>query len=184
MVCKLFKTLNNPLKLMMLERVYGAKDGMNVGLLADEMSSRGLVLSGVSQYLKELEGLGVVQRGRAGRYVNYKADCSRAHPAVREIVMGVIGRMKKGDMSFADVFPALMNPFRAKVVAALSKAGTIPAVDICEKTDHQPKHLKRDLQPAVDAGLIWADDGDVVLASYHYVEPSDPLVRLFVAHIS
>jgi len=184
MVCKLFKVLNNPLKLMILAKVYAAKDGLNVGLLADEMSSHGLLLSGVSQYLKELEGLGVVQRGRAGRYVNYKADCSRAHHAVREIVTGVIGRMRKGDLTFAYVFPALMNPFRAKVVAALAKAGTISAAEICEKTDHQPKHLKRDLQPAVDAGLIWADDCDMALASYRYAEPSDPLVRMFVAHIS
>ena len=55
MICELCKVCNNPLKLEMLVRIHSAKDGVNVGILADEMGSRGLVLSGVSQYLKQLE---------------------------------------------------------------------------------------------------------------------------------
>ena len=179
MICELCKVCNNPLKLEMLVRVHSAKDGVNVGILADEMFSRGLVLSGVSQYLKQLESLGVVRRYRAGRYVNYFPDLSRATADVRTVVEAIVAR--KGSLKpLAPCFAALMNPFRAKVVAALRKAGEISAVEICEKTEHQLRYLKRDLKAAEDAGLVWSDDSEPALAVYHYCEPSDPIARLLV----
>ena len=180
MIGELCKLLNNSLKLEMLLRIYAAKDGMNVGILADEMSRRGLVLSGVSQYLKQFESLGVIRRSRAGRYVNYFPDMKCASADVKAVVEAVVSR--KGNVSgLAPCFAALMNPFRAKVIAALRQAGEISGVEICSKTEHQLRHLKRDLQAAVDAGLIWADDAEPSLAVYHFREHPDPIVRLMVS---
>ena len=66
-ISELCKLLHNPLRLEILRRVYDAKGGVNVGYLADEFTDSGLGLSGVSQYLKQLERIGVVKRERAGR---------------------------------------------------------------------------------------------------------------------
>ena len=179
MICELCKLLNNPLKLEMLLRVYSAKDGVNVGVLADEMSPRGLVLSAVSQYLKQLESLGAVRRVRAGRYVNYFPN-DAASADIRSVIATIAAR-KGNCRTLAPYFAALMNPFRAKVVAALRKAGKISGVEICERTEHQLRYLKRDLQAAVDAGLVWADDSEPSLAVYRFCEPTDPVARLLVS---
>jgi len=40
--------------------------------------------------------------------------------------------------------------------------------------------LKRDLQLAVDAGILDPDDSDTPVAVYHYREPSDPTARLLI----
>lgn len=185
MVCEMCKLLNNALRLEILVRVFEAKDGINVGYLADDMQNSGLGVSGVSQYLKQLERLGVIRRVRAGRYVNYEADMRRADPKVCTAVEAIVPAVKKGGVDvLLPVFGALMNPFRARVVAAVAKAGAIPATEICEKTEHQVKYLKRDLQPAVDAGLLDPDDSDTALAVYHYVEPLDPVVRVLVSLLS
>jgi len=181
MLCEMCKMLNNPLRLEILLRTFAAKDGMNVGFLADEMRQEGLGVSAVSQYLMQLERLGIVRRVRAGRYVNYVVDMRRAHPKVRHAVEAIVAAGRNGCAGFAPVFGVLMNPFRAAVVAAVAKKGAISAVDICEKTLHQLKYLKRDLQAAVDAGLLYPDDSETALAVYRYVEPSDPTVRLLVS---
>ena len=103
-------------------------------------------------------------------------------PAVRKATKAIVDRMMNGKVrDFAYVFDVLMNPFRAKVVAAVAKAGAIPALEICEKLEHQAKHLRRDLQCALDAGLLTVDDSDVGCAVYRYVAPSDPLVELLVS---
>ena len=181
-LCEMCKLLNNGLRLEILARVFGAKDGINVGYLADDMQNCGLGLSGVSQYLKQLERLGVIRRVRAGRYVNYVADMRKANPQVRTAVEAIVPAARKGKGErLLPVFGALMNPFRAGVVAAVAKAGAISAGEICEKTEHQMKYLKRDLQAAVDAGLLTPDDSDTELAAYHFVEPADPIVRLLVS---
>ena len=180
-ICEMCKLLYNALRLEILVRVFDAKDGISVGYLADDMQNSGLGVSGVSQYLKQLERLGVVRRVRAGRYVNYEADMRRADLKVRTAVVAIVPKVKKGGAdALLPVFGALMNPFRARVVAAVAKAGAISAVEICEKTEHQVKYLKRDLQAAVDAGLVDPDDSDTAQAVYHYIEPSDPIVRALV----
>ena len=48
-ICNLCRLLANPLRLEMLARVRSAADGMNVGVLADELSLSGIGQSGVSQ---------------------------------------------------------------------------------------------------------------------------------------
>lgn len=179
-ICEMCKLLNNPLRLEILLRTYAARDGMNVGLLADEMRPLGLGVSAVSQYLRQLERLGVVRRERAGRYVNYVADVRRAHPKVRRAVEAVVAAAGKGD-GLTPIFAALMNPFRARAVAAVAKAGALSATDLCAKLRHQTKYLKRDLREAVDAGLLVADDTETALATYCYIVPADPTAQLLVS---
>ena len=184
-ICELCKLLNNPLRIEILLRTYATRDGMNVGVLAGEMLRFGLGLSGVSQYLRQLERLGVVRRERTGRYVNYLPDMRAATSAVQQLVTLLLKESKKSDLSGRiPVFAALMNPFRARVVAAVARARAIPAVEICEKTLHSRKHLRRDLQAALDAGLLAVDDSDDDLATYRYVSPSDPVARQLVALLS
>ena len=94
--CEMCKLLNNRLKLEILVRVFESEDGINVGYLADDMQNSGLGLSGVSQYLKQLERLGVVRRVRAGRYVNYEMDLRRADPKVRTAVEAIFAAVREG----------------------------------------------------------------------------------------
>ena len=183
-LCNLCKLLSNPLRLEMLGRVCLATDGVNVGVLADDLSLSGIGQSGVSQYLKQLASAGVVRRVRAGRYVNY-VRCNPPVPSVRKAVEAVVQRMKKNnDRDFAYIFNVMMNPFRAQVVAAVAKAGAISAMEICERLEHQVKYLKRDLQCAVDAGLLSVDDSDSRLAVYRYIAPTDPIAALIVSLVS
>ena len=180
-LCNLCKLLSNPLRLEMLGRVHLAVDGVNVGVLADDLSLSGIGQSGVSQYLKQLASAGVVRRVRAGRYVNY-VRCDPQAPTVRKAVEAIVQRVKKShNRDFAYIFNVMMNPFRAHVVAAVAKAGAISATEICERLGHQIKYLKRDLQCAVDAGILSVDDSDSQFAVYRYVEPSDELVSVIVS---
>ena len=184
-ICELCKLLKNPLRLEVLLRTYAAKDGMNVGVLADDMQRSGLGLSGVSQYLKQLERIGVLRRERAGRYVNYLPDARQAGHKVRQAVAAIVAAARQSGVApFAPAFDALMNPFRARVVAAVARAGAIPALEICEMTRHSAKYLKRDLQAAIDAGILDADDSDTTWAVYRYIAPSDPTARLLVSLVS
>jgi len=181
-ICEMCKLLNNPLRVKILLRTYAAKDGMNVGLLADELQNDGIGISGVSQYMKQLERIGVIRRVRAGRYVNYVADSRKASKKVCQAIDAIVAYSKDNDVTnLQPTFAALMNPFRATIIAALAKAGSISAVEIAEKTIHQQKHLKRDLQAAVDAGLIDIDDSEVAFATCHYCKPTDPIIKLLVA---
>jgi len=66
-------------------------------------------------------------------------------------------------------------------VAELARVGEMSAVDICEKTAHILQYLKRDLKPAEEAGLIFSDDTEAVLAVYHYIKPADPFVEMLVS---
>jgi len=114
--------------------------------------------------------------------VNYIADTSHATPAVAEAISAISERIcRSDDRDWTGVFAALMNPFRAMVVSQIAKAGSISAEEICEKTNHQARYLKRDLQEAVDAGLISPDGDEVIFATYHYLNPKDSLVRLLVS---
>lgn len=181
-LCEMCKLLNNRFRLEILVRVFRAKGGMNVGWLADEMEGKGLGVSGVSQYLKQLERLGVVRRVRAGRYVNYEADTQRADPKVRTAVEAIVTAVTEERPGvLLPVFAALMNPFRAGVVAAVAKAGAISAHEICERTEHQMKYLKRDLQAAVDAGILDPDDSEISRAVYRYITPRDSAARTLVS---
>ena len=181
-LCEMCKLLYNPLRLEILMRTYAARDGVNVGVLGEAMKPSGLGVSGVSQYLKQLERIGVVRRERAGCYVNYMPDTRRARPKVRQFVEALVAGTGKDDLvPLEPVFGALMNPFRARVVSAVAQAGAIPAAEICERTHHPSRHLGRDLRMAVDAGLIDPDDSEATCATYHYVEPADPLSRLLVS---
>jgi len=181
MIYELFKLLNNPLKIEMLLRIHSSREGFSVGQMADEMQRYGLEMSSVSLYLKQLGRTGAIRRSRAGKYVNYIPDMSRAPDKVRKAVEAIVPRLKNGNsQSLDEVFAALMNPFRAKVVSALAKAASISAAEICEKTCHQSKYLRRDLQAAIDAKLIDCDSPNTSTATYRFIPQSDPLVQLLI----
>lgn len=179
MVSAFYKLLKNPLRVDLLVRIHTSKEGVNVSILADEMERSGLGVSGVSQYLKQLEAFHVIRRERAGRYVNYLPDLSGADPKVGAVVKLIVANAKKR-LAFKGVFAALMNPFRARVVAAVAAAGEISGVEICEKTNHQMKYLKRDLQEAVEAGILDPSDSEPRAAVYRYRPPADPTARRLV----
>jgi len=167
--------LTNPLKRVIILRVYDAKDGLNVGILADEMQQKGLCMAGVSQYLRQFEQMGLIKRYRAGRHVNYVGNANAANPTVRKAFELIRDRMKKDDGVCERVFGVLRNPFRASVVAALSQGRRLSAAEICDKTGHNPKLLKRDLKEALDEGIV-DTDGD----SFWYVEPADSVLAQLV----
>jgi len=179
-VCELYKLLHNPLRLEMLRRVYASRDGMNVGVLVDEMMPGDIKQSCVSQYLMQLAKASVIVRRRAGRYANYYADNALASARVRAAVYTTVSELEKTpDLDFSRFFGVMMNPFRAAVICAISKYGAMDAAAICERFDHQVKYVKRDLQVAVDAGILAIDDSDS--PTYRFVEPS---VRVFSKLIS
>lgn len=179
MITAFYKLLNNSLRVDLLVRINTSKEGANVSILADEMEQSGLGLSGVSQYLKQLEAFHVIRRERAGRYVNYLPDLSKADLKVCAAVELIIANAKKRK-SFEGIFAALMNPFRARVVAAVAAAGEISGEEICAKTNHQMKYLKRDLQDAVEAGILDPSDSEPRAAVYRYHPFEDPAARRLV----
>lgn len=179
MITAFYKLLNNSLRVDLLVRIHTSKECVNVSILADEMEQSGLGVSGVSQYLKQLEAFHVIRRERAGRYVNYLPDLSAADPKVCAAVKLIVANEKKRQ-DFEGVFAALMNPFRARVVAAVAAAGEISGEEICEKTNHQMKHLKRDLQEAVEAGILDPSDSEPRAAVYRYRPPVDSTARQLV----
>lgn len=180
-VPELCKLLNNPLRLKMLVRVHASPDGMNVGVLADMMQGEGLNQSGVSQYLKQLGHLGVIRRERAGRYVNYHADCTNCGQQVAEAVRLVVDRVRRGgDSDFARFFGVLMNPFRAAVIVHLAAGNAGDPAALCAAFGHHRNYLRRDLQVALDEGLLSVDDSDEAFGVYSFVKPADDLVAALV----
>lgn len=154
---------------------------MNVGLLADALSAAGLNQSGVSQYLKQLAHVGVIRRERAGRYVNYRADWVSGGAKVTEAARLIVSRIQeKGDLDFTRFFGVLMNPFRAAVITYLAKGGAGDPGSICAVFQHQRRNLRRDLQVALDEGLLSVDDSSEVFGVYSFVTPADPLVARLV----
>jgi len=179
-VCELYKLLYNPLRLEILRRVCASRDGMNVGQLVDEMTKHDIRQSCVSQYLKQLEHVGVIVRRRAGKYANYFADSSNAPANVRDAVHEIIWyRNAHPQHDVGPVLGVLMNPFRAAVVRAIAGAGRMDGPTICARFAHQPKYLKRDLQAAVDAGLLAMDDSEDPV--YRFVPPSDMITEKLIA---
>ena len=183
-ICQLCKVLSNPLRLEILTHIYHTKEGFNFGLLVDKMQKSKLCASGVSQYLKELERLGIIRRRREGCYVNYYADHSRAPHAVAEITSLIVEYTRKNkNHNLTCAFQALMNPFRANVIRLLAQKSPLPAETICEKTNHFSKYLKRDLLPALKAGLITENATSGIYTTYSYVPPHDPILVCIMEHM-
>ena len=176
----LCKRLDNPIRRELLRRVYTSRDGgANVGLAQD---NSGLGMSGTSQYLKQLEELGLIRRERAGRYVNYLADWSQAPGAVQEIAALIHRRFSEGgDLEpLEPVFHSLMNPFRGRAIHWLSTGGSGDKAALCERFNKRREVLARDLQPAVEAGLLEVTDDDSETGAYVYRAPADPLARRLI----
>lgn len=178
----LCKILHNPRKVEMLLHIYDSEDGVvNVGELGRYMSDRGVKLSGVSQYLKQFEVLGLLMRERAGRFVFYHADMSGALREVREVARLVRARHEsKGDMSFLKYFGVLMNPFRARLANYLYHGGDGRMAVICDRMNCTLLHFARDLGTGIELGMfVYEDVGDGI---WHLNLPDDEIIRKVVEY--
>jgi len=175
-VWDLCKVLENEHRMMLLAEIYKSRDGgCNVGYLADRMLGK-LEFPAVSQYLKQLESLGLLRRERCGKYVNYLDDMREAEDGVRQVARMIRAEIKeKGMYDDHNMFRALMNAFRAKVCRYLMEGGNGEKSVICDKFKHFSKYLVRDLQPAVEAGLL-----SEYVEAYELMLPADPIVRRIV----
>ncbi len=172
------RKLNNEARLELLRQVYVSKFGLNVELAGDTSK---LGQSGISQYMKQLEALGLVKRERIGRFVNYHPELKAATIVARTLVpllMELFKSSRKPDLSFTHVFPALMNPLRARIVARLAKKGAMTFDEITDEFDIQPRHFSRHMTPILECALA-VKDGD----TYSYQPPSDPIAQTIISLI-
>lgn len=169
----LCKVLENEHRKALLVEIYRSREGgCNVGFLVDVMQGR-LEAPAVTQYLKQLEGLGLLHRERCGKYVNYYDDMREANDDVRDAARMIRREMRtKGCYDDRGMFRALMNAFRARVCHYLLEGGNGEKNEICERFRHFSKYLARDLQPAVASGLLAE-----YVEAYELTLPNDPIIR-------
>lgn len=175
-VWDLCKVLENEHRRALLAEIYKSPEGgCNVGYLVDKLRGK-IEAPAVTQYLKQLEQLGLLRRERCGKYVNYSDDMSEASSRVRDIALMIREEMRTaGAYDDHGMFRALMNAFRAKVCRYLLHGGSGEKSAICDKFQHFSKYLARDLQPAVACGLLTEYED-----SYELSLPSDPIVRRII----
>ena len=168
-LCKVFE---NAHRMTLLAEIYNNLDcGANVGWLVDRMSGR-LEAPAVTQYLRQIELLGLLRRERSGRYVNYYDDMRGAASDVREVAALIRAEIRSsGFYDDHGMFRALMNAFRARVCHYLLNGGNGNKREICERFGHVAKYLARDLRPAVESGLLTAS-----AESYELRLPMDPII--------
>lgn len=175
-VWDLCKVLANEHRMVLLSEIYTSLDGgCNVGFLVDRMQGN-LEAPAVTQYLKQLEQLGLLRRERSGKYVNYYDDMREASDDVREVARMIRHEMReKGAYEDRRMFRALMNAFRARVCHYLLNDGDGERHAICDRFSHFSKYLARDLRPAVEAGLLME-----YVEAYALTLPNDPIVRRII----
>ena len=172
-VWDLCKVLENPHRMTLLSEIYKSMEGGgNVGWLVERMRGK-LEAPAVTQYLKQIELLGLLRRERCGRYVNYYDDMREAAANVRDVAALIRSEiMASGSYDDRGMFRALMNAFRARVCHYLLNGGNADKRDICHRFRHLGKYLARDLQPAVESGLLTE-----YVESYELRIPTDPVIR-------
>ena len=172
-VWDLCKVLENPHRMTLLSEIYKSMEGGgNVGWLVERMRGK-LEAPAVTQYLKQIELLGLLRRERCGRYVNYYDDMREAAANVREVAALIRSVIRaSGFYDDQGMFRALMNAFRARVCHYLLNGGNGDKHEICERFRHIGKYLARDLQPAIESGLLTE-----YVESYELQIPTDPIVR-------
>ena len=175
-VWDLCKVLENEHRKKLLAEIYRSRDGgCNVGFLVDRMSGK-LEAPAVTQYLKQLEQLGLLRRERSGKFVNYYDDMREAGSDVREIASLIRREMRRtGVYDDHGMFRSLMNAFRARVCHYLLNGGPGEKCDICDRFSHISKYLVRDLHPAVESGLL-VEYGE----AYELLLPDDPVIRRII----
>ena len=175
-VWDLCKVLENEHRKTLLAEIYKSLDGgCNVGYLVDRMLGE-LEAPAVTQYLKQLEQLGLLRRERSGKYVNYYDDMREASDDIREVALMIRRQMReKGAYEDRRMFRALMNAFRARVCHYLLNDGDGERGAICDAFSHISKYLSRDLQPAVEAGLLTE-----YVEAYELTPPDDPIIRRII----
>lgn len=172
-VWDLCKVLANDRRRELLSLIYSSSSGgRGVGELVDKMHNK-LEPPAVTQYLKQLEQIGLLRRERCGRYVGYYDDMREATDEIREIARMVRAQMKShGGYDDHGMFRALMNAFRARVCNYLMEGGSGEKSAICAEFQHFTKYLVRDLQPAVEAGLLTE-----YVENYQFVTPADRIAK-------
>ena len=175
-VWDLCKVLENEHRKTLLAEIYKSLDGgCNVGYLVDRMQGK-LEAPAVTQYLKQLEQLGLLRRERSGKYVNYYDDLREASHEIREVARMIRHQMReKGAYEDHRMFRALMNAFRARVCHYLLNGGDGERGAICDRFSHISKYLSRDLEPAVESGLLTE-----YVEAYELTPPDDPIVRRII----
>ena len=175
-VWDLCKVLENGHRKTLLAEIYKSHDGgCNVGFLVDRMQGK-LEAPAVTQYLKQLEQLGLLRRERSGKFVNYYDDMREAGNDVREVARLIRREMRQsGAYDDHGMFRALMNAFRARVCHYLLNGGDGERGEICDRFSHVSKYLARDLQPAVESGLLTE-----YVEAYELTLPDDPIVRRII----
>ena len=179
-VWELCKKLNNPVRMKVLVEIYKRRHdpGMNVGILVDTCRINEPT---ASEHLSALSSLGLIQRRRSGRFVNYYPEIKSDNPNIDEIGQLIRERVLENptDLSFTKIFPAMMNAFRARAVTFIAKSSGVTLLDLAERYDKELRLITRDLRPAVKLGLlsVSAEGADGL---YTYNPPSDPIARRII----
>ena len=176
-VWDLCKLLNNPKKVALMQIICNAgMDGVSVMSLANVMREDRLGKPAISQYLKQLAQLGVLQRRRNGKLVFYTYDSRRARPEVKEPMELIRQRVvDKGNMAFLRFFRTLMNPFRARVANYLDAGGNSDIGKICDWFGCSRQHFLVEMRLGMEDGVFRYDGDNVVMA-----ELDDEIVRRIV----
>ena len=179
-VWELCRRLNNPVRMKMLVEIYARcpAPGVNVGIAMNDANAK---QSTTSEHLSTLASLGLIRREKSGRFVNYYPDISSEFPRIAEIARLTRARVRSNpsDLSFTSIFPAMMNAFRARVVANIAASSGMTLLELAEKYDKEMRLITRDLKPAVECGLleVSAEGPDGI---YTYKPPADPIARRIV----
>ena len=183
-LCEMCRKLSNPKRFDFLVRLYRDKSplefaGFNVSGALDGAKVN---WSATSVYLKELAGLGLVRRERAGRLVNYLPDYSFAKPFVGKVAGLMCDRLRDNpdDLSFVPIFRVMMGSRRSRVVRHIASVGSCRICDIRERFGFaRLNDLERDLKPAIDAHILDLDSQDPD-GTYSYITPADPIARRII----
>lgn len=182
-LCEMCKKLNNPNRMDLLIRLYrNAKRPTFAGLnVNDAQDGSKIFQPATSEYLRQLWGLKLIRRERAGRLVNYYPDFSRACAPVSVIAAMIADRAgaDSDDFAFAAIFRVMMGSVRSRIVRFLAAGGIGVVESLCDEFSMRETDLHYTLRPAVDGGILSLDvkcpDG-----TYRYITPADPIARRIV----
>lgn len=182
-VWELCRLLKNPKRLDLLVQIYrDCKDPRLDGVSVNDMVDDGLLnQAATSEYLKQLEGIGLIRRQRVGKSVRYFPDYSSAEDAIRDFASLLRGRLQteRYGLDFIKYMPALSNAFRASAVNVIAENGRMSVEMLCDLFKRPPRFLFRDLKPAVVDTLLGTDDSENPTV-YWFQPPSDAIAQRLV----
>ena len=183
-IWELCRKLSNSERRALLRMVCNSRDGLNVGIAQD--GAEGLKQSGTSQYLGQLWKLGLIRRGRSGKFVNYYPDAENAHALIRDVAVALQDRFRSEDNDgsanedYLPVMRVMGHAMRARIIGMLAREGTLSVDYLCDKTGLAAKALARHLKPAMEIGLV----EEVGHGSLKIKTPDDSIAQLLVKSYS